>query len=226
MYKNNYSLYIHTLKQDNRKYIGISNNPIKRWGPEGRGYSKNCRHFYYAIQKYGWDNFLHEIVYNNLSKDEAEQKEIELIKLYKTINSKYGFNLSSGGNVPCLEGELNPFYGKTHSKETKEKISKTKKEQHIVSSGFGGHKHTEESKRKISESGKGKKYTEETKRKISEHKKNPSAETRRKMSEAAKLRHKLNPIVPWNKGKHWSDEMKEKLSKAAKNRKRGDVNDC
>ena len=39
----------------------MSNNPERRWGCEGRGYS-GSPHFWNAISKYGWDNFEHEIL--------------------------------------------------------------------------------------------------------------------------------------------------------------------
>lgn len=57
-------------------------------------------------------------------------------------------------NHACMKGELNPFYGKHHSDETKNKISQANKGN---KSSFLGRRHTDESKRKISESLKGRK---------------------------------------------------------------------
>ena len=38
---NNYKLYIHTNKINNKKYIGITNRSAQiRWGADGKGYSK------------------------------------------------------------------------------------------------------------------------------------------------------------------------------------------
>jgi len=53
-------------------------------------------------------------------------------------------------------------------------------------------------------------FSEESKRKISEANKNPSKETRKKMSEAQKGK------IPWNKGKPHSQESKRKMSEARK----------
>ena len=99
-----YKLYCHTLLEDGRKYIGITRMKTeKRWRKNGQGYKTNS-YFYRAIQKYGWDNFKHEILFDNLTKKQAHQKEIELIELYKTQDEKFGFNLTGGGEggyIPC-----------------------------------------------------------------------------------------------------------------------------
>lgn len=79
-------------------YIGITCKSIAgRWGAGGNGY---CKHPYFwnAIQKYGWDNFKHEIILYDLSKEEASEKEREYIKKYKSNNAKYGYNQTSGGD--------------------------------------------------------------------------------------------------------------------------------
>ena len=133
---NNYCVYIHT-SPSNKRYIGItSQKPERRWRKNGIGY-KNHVFFWNAIQKYGWENFKHEILYTNLTKEEAEQKEIELIAYYKSNQSEYGYNLSSGGESGSKgykhteevkkrmsenrKGEKNAMYGKHHTEETIEK---------------------------------------------------------------------------------------------------------
>ena len=79
-----YSVYQHINVINNKKYIGITKQvPENRWGNEGINY-KNSPRFYNAILKYGWDNFIHEILYTNLTKEEACKKEIELIKENRT----------------------------------------------------------------------------------------------------------------------------------------------
>lgn len=93
----NYCVYMHTLKLDGRKYIGItSKDPTERW-TKGHGYWHN-KHFYNAIQKYGWDNFKHDILFNGLTKEQACAKEIALIKLFRTTDKMFGFNHTSGGD--------------------------------------------------------------------------------------------------------------------------------
>ena len=106
-------VYKHTCPNE-KIYIGITKQqPIKRWGYNGYGYRKNTL-FYRAIQKYGWSNIKHEILYENLSKEEAEQKEIELIEKYKSNQPKYGYNIANGGNTTGTVSEANK--GRTNCK--------------------------------------------------------------------------------------------------------------
>lgn len=107
-----YFVYKHT-SPNNKVYIGItSQNPIDRW-ENGRGYKKQPL-FFNAILKYGWNNFKHEILFSGLTQEQAEQKEVELINVYKSNLRKYGYNIANGGNS----------VGK-HSEETKQKISQS-----------------------------------------------------------------------------------------------------
>lgn len=186
---NNYTIYIHKNKINGKVYIGQTNQrPEKRWDC-GRGYETSSK-FYNAILKYGWDNFEHIILYTNLTLEEANQKEQELIKEYNSCNDEFGYNIISGGrnfthseetkrkiglaNSIALKGnkwsekqrelrsemftgEGNPFYGKHHTKETKQLISEHRKGKCIGEAHpmYGKH-HTEETLQKMSNNRKGK----------------------------------------------------------------------
>lgn len=80
-----------------------------------------------------------EILFSEISIEEAKKKEIEFISLYGRIANRDGIlaNLSGGGECnenPCIltrqkisiatKGANNPFYGKKHTKETREFLSK------------------------------------------------------------------------------------------------------
>ena len=98
-----YSVYKHTNKSNGKVYIGITiNEPLVRWGKNGCGYNKQF--FGKAIRKYGWDNFEHEILFENLSHEEANNREIELIQYYKSSDIKYGYNIASGGSGGEVSG--------------------------------------------------------------------------------------------------------------------------
>lgn len=115
-HKNSYCVYKHTNLINNKIYIGITsqNPPEKRW-MNGFGYQGN-KHFWRAIQKFGWDNFKHEILFYNLTKQEACKKEIELIAYFNSTDERYGYNVSHGGEAVAQ--------GLKRSEETKMKHRK------------------------------------------------------------------------------------------------------
>ena len=113
----NYTVYIHVNKINSKTYVGITmqNPPEKRWA-NGMGYIHN-KYFTRAIEKYNWNiGFEHIILFKDKTKKEAEELEILFIKILKSNNPKYGYNISNGGNTVG-----------THSEETKLKISRIKK---------------------------------------------------------------------------------------------------
>lgn len=90
-----YCVYKHTAP-NGKVYIGVTRKkPSRRWN-NGKGYVRN-KHFYSAIQKYGWENIKHEIVLKDLTKKQASQGERDLIRLYKANDPSYGYNHTSGG---------------------------------------------------------------------------------------------------------------------------------
>lgn len=92
-----FCVYKHTVIENGKVYIGItSQNLVRRW-QNGYGYKDNI-YFYRAILKHKWENISHEILFENLSMEDAWQKEKELIKQYKSNNPKFGYNRSSGGD--------------------------------------------------------------------------------------------------------------------------------
>lgn len=129
-----YCVYCHTNKINGKRYVGItSQKPEARWR-NGNGY-KNNEHFFRAIEKYGWHNFYHEILYTELSKEDAEKLEIDIISEYQSANPMHGYNIEKGGN------STDKF-----TDDIKKKISNALK----------GHICTDETKKKISEAKKGK----------------------------------------------------------------------
>ena len=154
-----YTVYMHRNKINQKVYIGITGQkPSVRWN-NGIGYHGS--YFANAIKKYGWDNFEHIILFDGLTKDEACQKEKELIKLYNSTDSKYGYNIAIGGDVNCGYhlseeekkylseinlGEKHPQYGTHRREETKQKISVARK----------GMVFSEEHRKHLSEAKKGK----------------------------------------------------------------------
>lgn len=109
-----YTVYMH-ISPSNKRYIGITcRSPQERWGNNGSGYKGQA--FENAINKYGWDNIQHAILFENLSKEKAEELEIALIAQYKTTDKKHGYNVQNGGSS----------VGK-YTEETRQKISQSRK---------------------------------------------------------------------------------------------------
>lgn len=90
-----YVIYKHTNIVNGKVYIGQTCDANERWRSNGKNYC-GCIKFYNAIKKYGWNNFEHEILYENLSKESADKIESDLIKQYDSINN--GYNLKEGGS--------------------------------------------------------------------------------------------------------------------------------
>jgi group I intron endonuclease len=119
-------VYIHTAPSGKR-YIGQTTmKPEHRWGKSGGGY-KGFGKFWRAIQKYGWDNFSHQVIEVD-SPEEANYLERYLIKFYDTI--KNGYNCSPGGknNVEGISEETrqrmsDSHKGQRHTEEWKSRMS-------------------------------------------------------------------------------------------------------
>ncbi len=95
-----YCIYKHTCIVNGKSYIGQTcNRPSRRWKGSGRGYEDQV--FGRAIQKYGWENFTHEILEKDLTLTQANEREKYWIAYYHTyINDPEcnGYNLTPGGD--------------------------------------------------------------------------------------------------------------------------------
>lgn len=170
-------LYRHIrLDKDEPFYIGIGIS-------EKRAYSnKNRTNYWHNIANKGYDI---EILFDNLSYDNAKKKEIEFINLYGRIDLGTGIlcNMTNGGDGSN---------GFKHSKEalikigekskgrikTPEQIEKWRNNTNFkkslevrekISNSLTGRKHTEERKENQRKAQLGKKLSEETKKKLSEY---------------------------------------------------------
>lgn len=116
-----FCVYVHIFP-NNKKYFGItSKKPNARW-EGGTGYDKEhqpvmCN----AIQKYGWDNVQHWILYEGLTFKDACAMEQKLIAEFKTncrrYGDKFGYNMTDGG-----EGNFGHKAGEKVSKINRERL--------------------------------------------------------------------------------------------------------
>lgn len=178
-----YSVYCHQNKINGKKYFGITCKvPKYRWGHNGHEYAPH--YFGRAVDKYGWDNFEHIILYSGLDKDTAIMFEKYLIAEFSTKDRTYGYNLTEGG-----DGVKNP------SEEVRRKLSECNK----------GKVNSPETRAKISAGNKGKVMSAEARAKISKNCGSRRPEVRAKIS--ASCMGKPSP----NKGRKFTEEEKARL---------------
>ncbi len=109
------------------------------------------------------DNLIKEIISEFNSREEAVKFESNIIR--ENIQHPLNRNYHTGVGMA--------FYGKSHSNETKEKVSNTMNGRHVGKDNpFYGRKHTFETLKKMSDSLQGGTHSDETKKKMSESAKN------------------------------------------------------
>lgn len=106
-----------------------------------------------AIKKYGIENFKKEIITDYPTRKEVSDHEHRVVTMELVLDENC-YNLIIGGDDKTyFTGEKNPFYGKKHTEETKQKL----KELNLgVNNKFYGKTHTEETKKHLSDIRKGK----------------------------------------------------------------------
>lgn len=191
------SIYKH-VSPSGKVYVGQAVNYKRRWGSNGEHYMNKKKDGSYiqqsfarAIDKYGWNNFEHEVILEDIPKSEADYTEKYLIKWYKLHDMSY--NITDGGEG--THGVHNVI-----SEERKKAISEFMKKNHPMK----GKHHTLEAMAKIIAANRNRTYTPEQKAAMSEKARlfhtgrKASEESKKKMSEYKKA-HPETWIGGWNK---------------------------
>ena len=189
-------IYKFTNKINNKCYIGKAKNLQTRVEGHLKSFlnENHSSYFYKSVRKHGIENFQFEILEefekDKITNNELNELEKYWIWIFKSSNSKFGYNLTKGGD------------GLNSNEETRKKqsISQT------------GKKQSEEQIKKRVLKLKGKKRTEEFCNflKLQQTGKKHSEETREKLK-LFKKKKKRNPL---------SEETKKKISKSNKGKKR------
>lgn len=195
IYNGIFCVYMHTNKINGKIYVGqTSQKPEKRWN-HGNGYKDNL-YFYRAIQKYGWNNFEHEVIASKLTKKEADCFEQLLIKELDLMNPTKGYNLQSGGSHGvCSEISRQNIKRAARKRSENEQYRIRQSESHKGQRAWNKGKkgcYSDETLDKMRAASTGKHPSEETRKKMSESRcgekngmfgKRHSNETRNKISE-------------------------------------------
>lgn len=153
-----FMVYVHT-SPNGKRYVGQTccEKLEYRCGKNGSQYSGNA-HFASAIKKYGWDNFKHEVVADNLTQEEANRLEKDLILKFNSTDPDFGYNYESGGrtgpiaNFSTRQKISDAMKGRKLSDSVRSAISERMK----GNNNFRGKTHSEESRKKIGLAHKGK----------------------------------------------------------------------
>ena len=200
-------VYIGYTSMEFEKRLKLHHSNFRSWQRNGKRAA--CTKLFYAFAKYGFENFTHEILHEFEDKQEASNKEIELIEQLDTIAN--GYNILKGGQVGRA--------GIKSSDEHKKRISEARKAYFETEEGLAWKQELAQAMtdRKLSYKGmepRVKQHSDETKRKISALKKgipNPhgplSEETKRKIGNS-------------NRGKKRTEEQRKAQSTRQKGSKR------
>ena len=120
--ENNYSVYQH-VTPDGMYYFGQTNNIKRRWRNNGAGYKGTALQPY--IEKFGWDNIQHIVLFKDQPKENALWIEDFLI----TTAQEDGvcINKQRSGNISKEEGYQKQYY--ETNKEQKQQYYQKNKEQ-------------------------------------------------------------------------------------------------
>lgn len=107
---------------DNKKYIGLSQNILRRWRTHKKSLNNNTHineHLQSAWNKYGADNFrfqILEVVDISDGTDILKQKEVDYIEKFKSYDRRFGYNRTIGGDgIKDYDGTIRDKISKAES---------------------------------------------------------------------------------------------------------------
>ena len=119
-----YIVYVH-ITPDGMHYYGVTNNPKNRWQGNGRLYKTTALQPY--IEKFGWENIQHIILFENQSKEDALKIEDSLI--ISGWEKGNCINQQRSGNISKEEGYYRE-YRREYREENREKYNEYQREYH------------------------------------------------------------------------------------------------
>lgn len=94
-YRKRFIVYKRTCLATGKIYIGLTGDtPEQRAKEGGKGYIQNPR-MQFDIHMHGWNSFQTEILAANLTPEDADKLETEMIIKYKSSDPRFGYNIDS-----------------------------------------------------------------------------------------------------------------------------------
>lgn len=123
-----YIIYLHKNKINGKCYVGQTcQSPNTRWGKDGWHYHDQ-EYFYRAIQKYGWDNFEHIVLEQDIPKSKVDERECYWGGYYHSLAPE-GYNLALG---QYQKSTASPIYTQTRSEASFKKWENTEYRNKVV----------------------------------------------------------------------------------------------
>lgn len=128
--------------KNGKKYIGQTTKKVKDRVSHHYNHPSSPM-IHNAMKTYGKVNFKITILCKCTTREELDEMEKYYISYYNTTNDEFGYNILPGGRSSyggwkqtqktkaklskLTSGKNNPFYGRTHTQEAKDRISKANK---------------------------------------------------------------------------------------------------
>jgi hypothetical protein len=236
--------YTYLLKfiPENKFYYGVrfakGCSPDDFW----KKYFTSCKEIHALMKERGvgrylWDFEIRRVFENT---NDARIWENKVLRRMKVIERDDFFNKTDNFAITAMPGEKNPFYGKTHSAETRQKISQKSKGRKFSDGankkkGRKGALHPNyrkscpsQTRQAVAKANRGRIHTEETRKKLSKAKrgekhplygKKHSEQSRRQMSKTQQANFLSGKTIAWAKGKKFTEKHLKNMSESRKGKK-------
>ena len=195
--ENNYSVYQH-VTPDNMYYFGQTNNIKRRWSNNGARYKGTALQPY--IERYGWDNIQHIVLFENQTRENALWIENFLIETAQ--EDGVCINKQRSGLITKEEGYKQEYY-----EQNKDKILE-KQKQYYEQNKDKFKEYYEQNKQQILEQQK--QYYEQNKQQIGEQKKQYYEQNKDKRLEYQQQYYEQNKQQIRERKKQYYEQNKDK----------------
>lgn len=177
-------VYKATNKVNGKVYVGKTNNLARRKVEHlCKSRCKGSAHFHRALNKYGLDNFVFEILEEHESGESAYEAETRFIAAFQSSNKRVGYNMTPGGEglrevtpqerqrrsllAKSWTGPRNHFFGRYHTSEAKAKMAEAARKRVGPNNPMWGRPVSEETRQRLIAVNKGRKMGDEQRRQVS-----------------------------------------------------------